>query len=126
VWVFTPPPDAKEAVLRVSFAQPLPARADGPVAVPVGLFWPADAPRTDATARVWVSSATGRAVTAVAPGWRELPPEVVPERDTLPALTLGASARRPLELEVRPAAPESAVAVWVERALVEAGPTDDG
>ena len=125
VWTYSPP-DAKEATLSVSFALPLPAQTDGPLALPVGLFWLADAARTEANVRVWVSSVTGRTVSTSAPGWRELPPEAVPERDTLPALTLAASAEYPLALEVRQAAPESAVAVWVERALIEAGATEDG
>lgn len=126
VWALAPPGDAKEVTLRVSFALPLPAHADGPLSVPVGLFWPVDVVRTDAAVRVWVGSATGRTIGAAAPGWRELPPEVAPDRDTLPALTLGASAEHPLVLEVSRANPDSAVGVWVERALVEAGATEDG
>ncbi len=126
VWSFSPPVDAKEATLNVSFALALPAQADGPLSLPVGLLWPADAVRTEAGVRVWVNSVTGRTVSTAAAGWRELPPAAAPERDTLPALTLAASAEHPLVLEVRQATPESAVAVWVERALVEAGTTDDG
>jgi hypothetical protein len=125
-WAFTPPFDAKEATIRVSFALPLPAHTDGPVALPVGLLWPADATRAEANVRVWVNSVTGRTVTTSAAGWRELPPEPAPERDALPALTLFASAEHPLVLEVRPANPGSAALVWVERALVEAGTTEDG
>ena len=123
VWSFAPPPDAKRATLTVSFALPLP-HADGPLALPVGLLWPTDA-RVETTVRVWVSSATGRTVAASAAGWRELPPEPA-ERDALPALTLAASAEHPLVLEVRTATTGSAAAVWVERALIEAGMTEDG
>ncbi|MDY3554676.1 hypothetical protein R5W24_003802 [Gemmata sp. JC717] len=126
VWSFVPAADTNDQTVRISFALPLPGRTDGPVAVPVGLFWPAEAARTEATVRVWVSSMTGRTVSAAAPGWRELPPEVIPERDTLPALTLGASAEHPFAVELHPAPPESAAAVWVDRALIEAGATEDG
>ncbi len=125
VWTFSPP-DQKEATFRVSFALPLPVHADGPLALPVGLVWPMDAARVDVSVRVWASSVTGRTVSTAAAGWRELPPEAAPERDMLPALTLAASAEHPLVLEVRQATPESAVAVWVERALIEAGATEDG
>ncbi|AMV23088.1 hypothetical protein VT84_01660 [Gemmata sp. SH-PL17] len=123
-WTYLPP-DAKEATLNVSFALPLPTQ-DGPLTLPIGLFWLADAARTETNVRVWVNSVTGRTVSAAAPGWRELPTEALPERDTLPALTLTASAEHSLALELRRATTESAVAVWVDRALVEAGATEDG
>jgi hypothetical protein len=125
-WTFAPPLDAKEAPnLTLSFALPLPAGSDDPVALPVGLIWPAGAARTEAHVRVWVNSVRGRTVAAPASGWRELPPEPVPERDALPALTLTASAERPLVLTLRPAA-TAAAAVEVRRALIEAGPTEAG
>ncbi len=126
IWTYSPPVDAKIATISVSFALRLPAHADGPLSLPVGLLWPTDAVRTEANVRVWVSSVTGRTVSTAAAGWRELPPEVSPGRDTLPALTLAASAEHQLVLEVRQATPESAVSVWVERTLIEAGTTEDG
>ena len=125
-WTFSPPPEAKEATFRVSFALTLPAHADGPLSLPVGLLWPTDAARVETNVRVWVHAVSGRTVAASATGWRELPPEPAADRDALPALTLAASAEHPLVLELRHATPDSAVAVWVERALIEAGMTDDG
>jgi hypothetical protein len=128
VWTLAPPADAKEATLRLSYALPLPAPAPagGPLAAPAGLLWAADAARTDAHVRVWVNSVAGRTVAGPAAGWRELPPEPAPDRDALPALTLAASAERPLVLEVRADAADGGAAVEVRRALIEAGPTGDG
>jgi len=127
VWAFAPPVDAKDAPpITLSFALPLPAHADGPLSLPVGLLWPIDATRVETHVRVWVNSVSGRTVAVSAAGWRELPPEPVPDRDALPALTLAASAEHPLVLELRPATPDSAAAVWVDRVLIEAGMTEDG
>ncbi len=126
MWSFAPPLDAKEATFRVSYALPLPEHGDGPLSLPVGLIWPADAARTEMGVRVWVSSITGRTVSVSPAGWRELPPEAVPERESLPALTLVATAEHPLVLEVRAATRESAAAVRVTRALIEAGMLEDG
>lgn len=125
-WSLQPQADAKEATLRVSYALPLPAREDGPLSLPVGLIWPADAARTEMGVCVWVSSVTARTVGAPPAGWRELPPEPVPERESLPALTLSATAEHPLVLEMRNATRASAAAVQVSRALIEAGMLDDG
>jgi hypothetical protein len=124
VWLFAPPPDARDATLRVTFALPLPAQPDGPLSVPAGLLWPADAAQAEATVRVW--SVAGRALGAPPAGWRELPPEPAPEREALPALALAASGEQALALELRPAAPDPAAGAWVDRALIEAAPTDDG
>ena len=124
VWLFAPPAEARDATVRVTFALPLPAQSDGPLSVPAGLLWPADAAQTEATVRVWAAGA--RALGPPPPGWRELPPEPAPEREALPALTLAANGEQPLALELRPAALEPAAGVWVERALIEAWPTDDG
>ena len=120
------PVDAKTAELRISYALPLVSNGDGPLSLSVGLFWPVDATRTEANVRVWVSSVTGRTVSASSAGWRELPPEPVPERDSLPAITLAASAEHPLVLEVKRSTPESAAAVQVSRTLIEAGMLEDG
>ena len=126
VWSYSPPVDQKESTMNVSFALPLPVHADGPLSLPVGLLWPAEASRVETNVRVWVNSVTGRTVSSSAAGWRELPPEPVPNHDALPSLVLVASAEHPLVLDVRHATPDSAAAVWVERALIEAGMTDDG
>jgi hypothetical protein len=126
VWAFAPPVDAKEVTLRLTYALPLVTSEDGPVSLPVGLFWPADVTRSEANVRVWVSSVTGRTVGASAAGWRELPPEPVPERDSLPAVTLAASAEYPLVLEVKRSTPDSAAAVQLSRTLIEAGMLEDG
>ena len=63
-WQLAAPSDAKSAELRVTFALPLPARADGPLSLPVGLLWPVEAARAEANVRVWVNSVAGRTVSA--------------------------------------------------------------
>lgn len=123
-WLFAPPPDAREATLRLTFALPLPAQPDGPLSVPAGLLWPADVDPVEATVRVWTG--TARALGPPPAGWRELPPEPTAEREALPALTLAASGEQALALELRPAALDRAAGVWAERVLIEAVPTDDG
>jgi hypothetical protein len=125
-WTVAPPSTDKEAIIRVIYALPLPPRADGSQPLPIGLLWPADAPRTEMVVRVWINSIAGRTVAPPATGWRELPPEPAPERDALPVLTLAAAAERPLVLESRPLATDPATAVEVKRALIEAGPAEDG
>jgi hypothetical protein len=127
-WTVTAP-EGKDFTLSVTFAVPLPPRPDGESAawdIPVGLLWPAGATRSDVTVRVWSGAATGWVLTAASPGWRELPAEPAPDRDALPALTLGAAGEQVLVLSARPAADPAAVAVWVERGLVQAWGTDDG
>jgi len=56
-----------------------------------------------------------------------LPIEPVPEREALPVLVLGSTgAEMPLVLEASEADNVSAIAVWVDRGLVQAWAADDG
>jgi hypothetical protein len=127
-WSFTPPADARDtATLTVTYPVTLPVRpADGgPWRATVPLLWPVGATRTEGVVRVW--SNTGRAIGAEPGPWRELPPEPVPERDALPAVTLaGSGSDLPLILELRDPADPAAVAVWGERGLIQAWTADDG
>lgn len=125
-WSYQPPTDARETTLRLSFALALPGQTDGPLSIPVGMFWPLDVARVETTVRVWVNTFSGRTVTAASPGWREWPPEPLPERDVLPALTLTASAERPLALEVGPVNAGTVATLRIERTLIEAGLAEDG
>jgi hypothetical protein len=128
-WLLAVAPDAKEVALTATFAVPLPRPTDGaaPWKVPVGLLWTAGTSRADATVRVWSNAATGRVLATSSIGWRELVAEPSPDRDTLPALSLAASgAEVPLILEVREVENPAAVAVWVERGLIQAWAAGDG
>jgi hypothetical protein len=123
-WLLPVVPDTKELTLTATFVVPLPPRpADAGVAwsVPVALLWPANAGRTEATVRVWSSAGSARTITTSSAGWRELVAEPSLGRDSLPALSVSASgAELPLVLEVREVGNPGAVAVWVERGLVQA------
>ena len=129
-WRLTVPPDTKEITLKIDFGIPLPTQpADdrGPRQMPVGLLWPATAVRADTIVRVWSNTVSGRTLTNLSTGWRELPIEPVADRDALPALALVASGgEAPLVLESREADEASAVAVWVDRGLIQAWAVEDG
>lgn len=128
VWSYSTTGDVKEASIKFEFAIPLPPRpADGtPRKLPIALVLPTGASRTDSVVRVWMSSSTGRTVMAEPGAWRELPPEPVPERDALPALTLaGSGSDLPLVLGIADAE-SGAATVWVDRCLLQASTGDDG
>ena len=129
-WNLTVPVDAKEFTLTVSFAIPLPPHAPeehDPWTVPVGLLWPTNATRSETTVRVWSNTASSRVINYRSPGWRELPIEPVADRDALPVLALAATgSETPLVLEASEVGDASAVAVWVDRGLIQAWSTEDG
>lgn len=122
------PADQKEVSLTLSFAVPVlpPDGADRPWAVPVPLLWPSAATRSESTVRVWSGTTTGHTIATESGGWREVQGEPVPDRDSLPSLTLFGSGADPLVLEARAIAPGAAVAVWADRGLVQAWNADDG
>ncbi|HET6573394.1 MAG TPA: hypothetical protein VFG68_07320 [Fimbriiglobus sp.] len=127
-WTLRPPADgAREFTLSVTYALPAPSSA--PARVPVGLLWPTDATKVEATVRVFAGG-SGRRVARFDGPWRELPPEPVPDRDALPCLTLaGTAAGTPalsLTLELSEPTDGAAPAAEVERALVQAWQADDG
>lgn len=129
-WSITPPADAKEATVTVSFAVPLaahPASDPAPWKLPVGLLTPVGVTRTETTVRVWANTGPGRVI-GIEPGaWRELPPEPAADRDALPVLTLAGTAdEQPLVLDVREVPDPAAVAVWVDRGLIQAWAGEDG
>lgn len=129
-WEFRPPAEG-EFMLALGYALRNPARKGGTVGavgfgeLPVGLFAPVPVTRHDTTARVWLA-ATGRRLDAfTGTGWRELPPEPAPDRETLPAFTLTATGAPPLTVTWTDAA-DTGPAVTVDRALVVATLADDG
>ena len=122
-WWLTTPADSKEATATITFALPLPP---GEVRkTTVGLVQIPSATRTEARVRVWSNAMVGRTITADLGAWRELPNEPTVEREVLPALTLTGSGAD-LVLELRDGADAAAVAVWVERAAIQASATEDG
>ncbi len=135
-WILTAPPDVKDVSFTVTFAINLPPKpTEEAWKIPVTMFWPIAATRVDATVRVWSNAATGRTIATSSPGWRELPVEASTDRETLPAalretipaLTLSASGSEvPLTLDVREVTDPGAVAVWVERGLIQAWAANDG
>lgn len=129
-WKLNVPADARDFTLTVSYAIPVSPRAAedrAPWRVPVGLLWPVGATRADSTIRVWSSTMRGHAIANVSTGWRELPIEPVADREALPVLALAtSSAETPLVLEATEVEASSAVAVWIDRGLVQAWSADDG
>ena len=129
-WKLTVPPEAKEFTLSLSYAIPLapPGNAEAAVRpIPVGLLWPTTASRAETTVRVWSNTVTAQAIVNRSPGWREQPIEPVADRDALPILVLSASGGEiPLMLEASEIEGGSAVAIWVDRGLIQAWLADDG
>jgi hypothetical protein len=61
-WALRPPADgAREFTLSVTYALPAPPRSPGPARVPVGLLWPTEATRVEATVRVFGGGSARRA-----------------------------------------------------------------
>jgi hypothetical protein len=121
--------DVREANVTISYAIGLsPHQSDDALAkVPVELFYAESSLRTEATVRVWMNTSAVHIISQHSPRWRERFPEPAPERDTLPSLTLSASAADvPLELELRESTEHSAAAVWVDRGLIQAWGLEDG
>jgi hypothetical protein len=128
-WVLNVPPDTKELTLSVSFAttvRPSGGNETAPTKLPVVIVWPSGATQAETTVRVWSNMDTGHSVTTSSGGWREMPVEPAPDRESLPALTLVASGFEPLVLETQPTTDTGVVAVWADRGLVQAWGTDDG
>ncbi|HVK09341.1 MAG TPA: hypothetical protein VM597_11240 [Gemmataceae bacterium] len=128
-WTVRPPADgAREFTLSVTYALPA-AKSAAADRVAVGLLWPVDATRVEATVRVFGGGSARRVARFDGP-WRELPPEPAPDRDTLPVLTLAGTGTGtpalPLTLELSEPTDGGLPAAEVERALVQAWQADDG
>jgi hypothetical protein len=68
----------------------------------------------------------GHVIANVSSGWRDLSIEPVADREALPVLVLAtSSAETPLVLEATQVEAGSAVAVWIDRGLVQAWSADD-
>lgn len=128
-WTVIPPIETKDAAFSLVFALPLPAHPDDMSngwKIPIALLWPLETTRTECVVRVWPGFGPGRTVQVESGPWRELPPEPLPGRDALPALTLaGSGAGLPLTLRVSEVADSAAAAVWIDRGLVQVWVRDD-
>jgi hypothetical protein len=128
-WILPPQTEAREITLSLSYAIPSGRQPDDhtPWQIPIGLIWPVGIQRTEATARIWTNTLVPRSLINLAPAWRELPVEVVPDRGTLPALVLGATGSEvPLVVEAREVGVPTGVSVWIDRAVIQTWATDNG
>jgi hypothetical protein len=108
-----------------TFALPparVPARK-GARAFAVPLPWPQEATRVSSKVRVWCKPGATPALAPAVPGdaaWQDEGTEVVPGRDSLPALVVrGEGTRPPLRLALQDAPPEPPANLLIERALVQ-------
>ena len=126
-WLVALPADAgREFNLKLSYAFDRPlahARGDAlPEVVP--LIWLDGAAQVESRVRFWRDpmAVPNRGVPVGADGpWQVLPPELVPERDSLPVLVLQASGNQ-LALPVRLSNTEErygGATSWVDRALIQ-------
>ena len=130
-WTLTIPSDVKEVLLEVNYAVPHDRRQaeHTPWNMPIALLWAVGATQTDTTARIWSNTTIPRKITNLSPEWRELPVEVIPNRDAIPALSLAASSGElplPPSVEARETNEPALVSIWVDRSLIQASGTDDG
>jgi hypothetical protein len=127
-WAATFASDQKDVTIQLEYALPAPAQAGpGPWQWPVGLVWPLGITRTESLVRVWAGTAAARVAGAGEGSWRMLPPEPVVGRESLPVLSLaGFGDELPLTLRMAEADSAHAVAVWVDRGLLQVWMADDG
>jgi hypothetical protein len=127
-WATADEADPAATTFRFKFAVKIPRSGSddrGPWKVPVPLFWPTDATRTDTVVGVWAGSDGVQVNGTVSAGWRELPPEPTADRPALPVATLaGSGTGLPLALDLREPDGPGRFTVWVERGLIRA--RDDG
>ncbi len=87
--------------------------------LPVPLLWPAGVNRCQTRVRVWAEPGV-QPVLLGGPAWEELPVEIVPERDTLPALVLRADGLSlPLTLRLTEAAAAYRPTTTIDRTLIQ-------
>ena len=94
--------------------------------LPLTLFWPEQASRAETRVRVWGGTGGRRGELMNDGQWRELPPEPMAGRDSLPWYTLASSsAKVPITLELVEDANAGAPPLTVERAILLAAIADD-
>jgi hypothetical protein len=93
----------------------------------VPLIWPEGATRHDAKVRIWCGPGQMPALVDAAPGWRDRGSEIVPGRDSLPALVLaGTGPDLPLTLRIRDRESAPLAALACERTLVQVAVDEQG
>lgn len=128
-WTIAIPPETKELLVDLSYAIPLDRKLLDQTSwnLPIGLLWPVGATQTDTTVRIWSNTTNSRKITNLSMDWRELPTEPAVNREVIPSLVLAASSSEiPLVVEAREISDQSSVAVWVNRASIQAWGSEDG
>ncbi|MCI0458958.1 MAG: hypothetical protein L0Z62_18525 [Gemmataceae bacterium] len=120
-----PPLAGKEHFLTLVYSITLPERGSRSRRFTMPFVQPEPATRGETKVRVW--SDPGVQPSLVATGsWEELPTEVVPNRDSLPALVLRGGLDQRLALSVTEGAPLPLAAAVIERILARVRLTEDG
>ncbi|MCI0682494.1 MAG: hypothetical protein L0Y71_10340 [Gemmataceae bacterium] len=117
--------------LVLEFDAPVPAadEADkpGPRVWTVPLVWPEGTTRHDAKVRVWCAPGAFPALAPGAADWHERGIELVPGRDSLPALVVqGVGTRVPLTMQLRPASQGALAPLLCDRTLMQVHVDDSG
>jgi len=120
------PVPLKDASLTLEYSVPLPEQDRNRTRrLTVPLFWPEGASRSLTRVRVWSDASTQPLLNSGA--WEEMPIDLEPERDTLPALVLRATNPDvPLVLRLVEPAGSPLAALAVDRVLVQAGVIESG
>lgn len=106
------------------------ADADGAAVFEVPLIWPEHATRVDAKVRFWCEPGTVAALVKpalVQQVWKNLGPEIVPQRDRLPALVLsGSGSNLPLQVRLQQPSPVRQVDLFLDRGMIQVAVEEEG
>ncbi len=125
-WRWPIPAEQREAVVQLSYSLPGgPSPAVNRWTVP--FFQLREAAESETIVRVWSATTVPHRIRVVLDdGWRELPPELVPEQEAVPLGTLlSTQSTRAVQLEMTPVE-EKAALVWVDRGVLQAWAGADG
>jgi hypothetical protein len=126
-------PAGRETTLTLAYSFPIPlfdtqAEPDR-AAVAIPLVWLEPCPRCETTVRIWSGvTPAGLLVPVLDSGpWTEIPPRAVPDRPTLPAVSLhGSGTHLPLNLRLTTSDSGPGTGLVVERVWIQAVVDTDG